>query len=82
MNCPNNTAAVKKGQEITAHQSIDSWVEGCPWPGSAPTGIELVLASADSKLVSSLDIVLLSLVQAQGFRITKAGRRQLEGGGA
>ena len=44
--------------------------------------IELILASADSKLVSSLDIVLLQLVQAQGFGITEDGRKHLEGGAA
>ena len=44
--------------------------------------LELILASADSELLSSLDIVLLQLVRAQGFGITEDGRKHLEGGAA
>ena len=42
--------------------------------------LELILASADLELLSSLDIVLLQLVRVQGFGITEDGRKHLEGG--
>ena len=44
--------------------------------------VELILASADLELLSSLDIVLLQLVRVQGFGITEDGRKHLEGGAA